>query len=180
MKRLFFAIPIAENRKQLLLQLLPQKNFQGVRWVNKENLHITIHFLGATAEEKMHEVMQQAKLICETFPSFTLTFESLQVVMKNRKPVMVWAQFSESNSFNRFTISFRECFPTEEQRKPLPHLTLARIRQLRHLPFDLADVKPFSVAVHAIELWESHLNSAGATYSRIERWNLAESASTDG
>ncbi len=101
-----------------------------------------------------------------------MKFAGLKTILKERKPVMIWAQFEENAAFEQLSIALRKCFPTDEKRKPNPHLTLARIKQLKQLPFELPEVKPFSFMAAAVELWESKLGSEGAAYSLIERQKL--------
>ena len=85
---------------------------------------------------------------------------------------MIWAQFEDSNAFDSLCLELRKSFPTDEKRKPLPHLTMARIKQLKKLPFDLPSFNIFSFAADRMELWESHLDSDGAEYKMIESWNF--------
>ena len=132
-------------------------------------------------KEKLKEIIEQVNSVCESSYPFHLTFESFKTIFKDRKPVMIWAQFAESREFDQLCFRLRVAFPTEEKRKPLPHLTLARIKQLRQLPFDLPKTKPylpggqaFSFEVNQLELWESHLDEKGATYEMIEQWKLGE------
>lgn len=171
-KRLFFAISIPEDCKQLLLQLFRKKDFHGIRWVSKENLHITIHFLGATSEESLANILERIPSICSPVAPFDLKFEDFSTVIKDKKPVMIWAKFEENKAYDSLCYALRKEFPTEENRKPLPHLTLARIKQLHQLPFDLPKAKSFSFVVNSVELWESHLNASGSTYKIIKHWAL--------
>jgi 2'-5' RNA ligase len=172
MLRLFYALPIPSAIRQQLLASFPQKKFAGVRFVAEENLHITLHFLGDVPEEKLQEVISSGKGISHTAPSFCLRFNSLQTIFKERKPVMIWAQFEDSPAFENLCLELRKSFPTDEKRKPLPHLTIARIKQLKKLPFDLPSLNTFSFETDHLELWESHLDLDGAQYKMIESWNL--------
>jgi len=170
--RLFFAIPLPIEIKQKLLSSFPQKNFPGIRFTPEENLHITVHFLGATSDEKLNKIIDEAKKICESTPPFEMRSDSLKTIFKDQKPVMIWAQCEECFGFEKLSFKFREALPTDENRKPNPHVTIARIRQLKKLPFDLPGVKQFSFTAGQLELWESVTKPEGAVYSRIESWNL--------
>ena len=172
MKRLFFAISIPDKQKQILLQSFMKKDFHGIRWVNKENLHITAHFLGATYEEYIKNLMEQMPSVCNSAASFDITFQDFNTIVKGKKPVMIWAVFQENKTYDSLCYSLRKAFPTEENRTPIPHITLARIKQLHQLPFELPKVKSFYFPVNSIELWESHLNEFGSSYEMITRWKL--------
>lgn len=172
MPRLFFALPVPEECKPKLVSGFPQKKSHGVRMVPEVNLHITLHFLGDTKEDQVKDIIRQLQVVASDYGSFEMKFAGLKTILKERKPVMIWAQFEENAAFEQLSIALRKCFPTDEKRKPNPHLTLARIKQLKQLPFELPEVKPFSFMAAAVELWESKLGSEGATYSLIERQKL--------
>lgn len=174
MKRLFFAIPIPEEGKQLLMAPFSKKDFFGIRRTAKQNLHVTLHFLGDTSDEMQDYIHTNLPSLCGEVPSFDLELECYQTVLKNGKPVMIWAQFAENKCFESLSFSFRKLFPTEETRKPLPHVTLARIRQLHQLPFNLPKTKSFSFRVNSVELWESTLHESGAAYKTIAQWKLMD------
>lgn len=170
MPRLFFAIPVPIKVRKQLLSSFPKKTFPGIRFTPEENIHITTHFLGTTPDDKIPGIIQCVKEISLSVPSIEFKFDSLKAIFKDKKPVMIWAQFEENTAFEALCLKFREAFPTGEKRKPLPHLTLARIRQLKKLPFDLPHVHPFSFIADRVELLKSNLSSDGAHYEQITSW----------
>jgi len=173
MPRLFFAIPIPFELRQKLVRGFPKEKFHDIRFTPIENLHITIHFLGTTAEEKFERLIQSTTTLIASTSSFEMRFDCFKIIMKERKPIMIWAQFEESGAFEKLALQLREAFPTEEKRKPNPHATLARIKQLKRLPFELPEAKPFSFVVDRLELWESKLSSEGSRYLMLQSWKLS-------
>ncbi len=173
MKRLFFSVSIHDLYKKELVHSFPQKNYHGIRWTKEEQLHITLHFLGPVEEEKVQELISHAAAVSKSFHSFNLQFNTFKAILHNRKPTMIWAQFEENQTFELLTNKFREVFPTGKNRKPVPHATLARIKQLRSLPFELPIMKSFSFLVDEMHLWESHLNSSGSVYSSVTSFRLS-------
>ena len=174
MKRLFFVIPIPEDLKQLLVAPFAKKDFFGVRWIAKENLHVTLHFLGDTTDETQDHIKIMMPTLCNPLPSFDLELECYKAVSKNGKPVMLWASFTENTFFESLSWSLCNIFQSDEAQKPLPHITLARIRQLHQLPFNLPKTKSFSLRVNSVELWESTLHESGAAYKTIAQWKLMD------
>ena len=172
MQRLFFALPIPTELKQKLLSAFPRKNFPGIRFTPLENLHITAHFLGATSAEKIPQIIQRAKEISESTSAFELKFDSFKIILEKKKPVMIWAQFEENSLYENLCLKLRETFSTDEHRKPNPHATLARIKQLKQLPFELPKASSFSFVIDQLELFESLTHPEGAQYKLIERWKL--------
>ena len=172
MPRLFFAIPIPIEQKQKLLASFPQKNLSGIRFTPLENLHITAHFLGATSEEKIPAIIQHAKGISGSISSFGLKFDTFKTIYQKQKPVMIWAQFEENSLFENLCLQLRAAFPTDENRKPNPHATLARIKQMKKLPFDLPVINSFSIVADQVQLFESHTLAEGSQYEIIDTWNF--------
>ena len=55
--RLFLAIDIPENLKEEVAKFQEQFKIKGIKLVEKENLHITVKFLGEVDEEKLKEIL---------------------------------------------------------------------------------------------------------------------------
>jgi RNA 2',3'-cyclic 3'-phosphodiesterase len=172
MPRLFFALPIPIELRQKLLSSSPRKHFHGIRFTPEENLHITVHFLGATEEEKLPEIILKAKEISQSTSSFNLKFDSFKTIFEKRKPVMIWAQFEENSSYENLSLKLREAIATDEKRKPNPHATMARIKQVKELPFGIPKSESFSFAVDELQLLESFTHADGAQYKVIASWKL--------
>ncbi len=172
MKRVFFAIPVPEDQKEkLLIPFTGKQNF-GIRWVAKKELHVTAHFVGSLPDNDLDSLLKQATITCASASDFELVFDSFRCLNKNGKPVLLWAQFVDNPAFSALSYTLRNAFPGEETRKPLPHITLARIKQLKVLPFDLPVIRKFSFQVNHVELWESHLQASGSVYEKIDSWKL--------
>jgi 2'-5' RNA ligase len=177
-KRLFFALTIPPGTRELLLGAFPQKKHFGIRFTPTENLHITAHFLGATAEDKLKERIGKTETLAALSPPFHLKFEQFKIISKEKRAVMIWAQFEKEPLYESLCIELRRLFPTDENRKPVPHATIARIKQLRELPFELPQVKSFSMEITSLALWESQLDPSGARYEMIAEWKLKGSLSS--
>jgi 2'-5' RNA ligase len=78
----------------------------------------------------------------------------------------------QSKAFEALSMRFRNTFTTTENRKPNPHITIARIKKLKQLPFELPHLNAFSFKACSIELYESITHAAGAEYQLIKEWKL--------
>lgn len=174
MKRIFFAIPIPEAISTALLLPFKGMHVHGVRWITQEQLHITVYFAGEVTEEVLQTIHSTMPVLCQSKTAFYLAFENLRLLYKNKKPAMLWAGFKEHYSFIDLSLSISKIFSAPPPPAQTPHITLARIRQLHQLPFDLPATKPFSIHVHSVELWQSHLLQTGSTYEALSRWKLGK------
>lgn len=170
--RLFFAIPVPTEHRRTLLSVFPPAHYPGIRFTIPEQLHITLHFLGETEKGKLPSIISAANRVAATYMAFELKFRSFKVIQKQHKPVMIWAQGEQDEAFEALCMQFRNALPTGENKKPDPHITIARIKQLKQLPFELPQLKPFSFKAERIELFESVTDPAGAVYKLVEKWEL--------
>ena len=58
--RLFIAVNLSpQQQKEVdLLQQRLKKDLQGIKWVPRENLHLTLKFIGEVPEEKLDAIVQ--------------------------------------------------------------------------------------------------------------------------
>ena len=185
--RIFIAINLPEEIKEKL------KNFQSkwpelpVRWVKKENLHITLAFLGYLSDEELVKVCQITKEVAQGHESFSINLTKIIYgPPKKMPPRMVWAEGEKSrglaelqidleNSLTGSRISFEP-----EKREFKPHITLGRIRQ-----WEFRQIEPeerpnvdedisLNFEVNSIEVMESHLKRRGAEYAVLESFPLSK------
>lgn len=170
--RLFFAIPLTTATCKQLTAIYPAMHHPAIRLVPETNLHITVCFLGETNPEALDFVRTNAKQIAATQQAFTLSAPAITLVSKKHKPVMIWAQLQSSAAFDRLCAAFAHTFHTAAQSSYVPHITLARIKQLKQLPFTLPKTEHFSIPVSTICLFASRTLPAGPEYTVIDRWQL--------
>lgn len=172
LKRLFFAISIPDEVKVALLKPFSGKQFHGVRWIPGEQLHITVHFIGEVHDEVTDHIHSVMPALCHSKINFDLGFENLQTVSNNKKPSIFWARLHDHPLFTDLTSSVQAILSPTEIKTQLPHITLARIRKLHQFPLVIPTLKPFSIPINTIELWESQLHETGSTYTITGSWKF--------
>jgi 2'-5' RNA ligase len=172
MKRLFFAVVVPPEISQRLLGSFPEKNFPGIRFLDVKNLHVTLHFLGHLPDDKVNSLVEMFSPVITQCRAFDLCFEKFVALRKGKKLSHLWAQLESSLAFTELALGARRLIPNSESRPPLPHITIARIKQRRELPFDLPALPPFRYRAEKIELLESILDQDGPHYSVLHHWNL--------
>lgn len=172
MKRIFFAIAIPEPTRIELLQHFREKHFHGIRWIHVDQLHITVHFVGEVAESAIETFSSRMPALCDAQQHFTLMIENFQVQFRQHKPVMIWAGIQHQRAFADLSLAVQRICSVFPGKPQLPHITLARIRQLHQLPFTLPRMKPLVIPVTSVELWESHLQAGGSSYEVLHQWKF--------
>lgn len=173
-KRLFVAIPLPEEIRNVLASCSNSMVHPDLRWVPPENLHITLLFIGNVEAEQIPDIKQKLVAVAET-DAFTLQCEAITTVKRRGKTSMVWARFKESTSFVRLAKEVSKAIAIPPDHHPLPHVTMARIKQRRNVPVDnslFPAINHFQFEVNSFGLWESQLYPKGSVYSVLEEWKL--------
>lgn len=180
--RLFIAISLPAAIKASLAEL--QKNLQvggaQVKWVERENFHLTLKFLGATPQAKCPGIIQAMEEVAENYNPFELRITGLGTFPARGRPKVVWAGLGgNKGQLVSLQASLEQKLATfgfpPEQRQYTPHLTLGRIKEFANLG-DLPDrinlLKNQGSApwqVNAMELMQSTLTPAGPLYQVLGR-----------
>lgn len=166
-----------EKENQNFLKI---KNF---RFTNRNNLHITILFLGYIEEEKIPQI----ELVLSNFFSkqkpFNLEFERFSFAppsLGEAGPLesakrMVWAVFKESREYEELVEKTAEVLKDfgdfKEERKIIPHITIARFNpsQIKNISIIKSPkIKPFTI--QNTNLYESKLSRLGPVYREIKNF----------
>ena len=130
MPRLFSAIEIPANIAQRLSML--RSGLAGARWIDPENYHLTLRFIGDVDGTTARDFAQALNEI--EMPPFTLRLDGLGS-FGGRKPRAIFAQPAPSDPLEALRRAHdraaREAGIPPEGRNYMPHVTLARLRGTR-------------------------------------------------
>ncbi len=190
--RLFVAINLPENIKRELLSyqdkienLFPSeddfsKSKRVVKWTKKQNLHITLVFLGYVIKKKVGKSCQIIEEVIKKHKSFSLEFNKICYAPPGKKPPrMIWLMGKTSNQILEIKKNLEKDLFEEkilrkiEKRKFTPHITLGRIRKWqwkRITPEERPNISEeisLKFKVNSIELMESKLKRGGPEYTKL-------------
>ncbi len=192
-RRVFIAINLPEEIKEELSSCREEinkffssfgDNFQPIRWTKKENLHITLAFLGYLDDNKIKKVEDILAEISQEASSFLVELSEICYGPKNEKiPRMVWAIGNKSKYFSELKEKLDKELQEKisfhlEKRDFLPHITLGRIRKWQWKaikPEERPEVEKnisLKFRVKSIELMESHLKRGGPEYTVIKSFQF--------
>ncbi len=159
--RIFIAINLPENIKNKLAEYQKKWPELPARWVKKDNLHITVEFLGYLTSEELFELCQKTKRILSEKNSFYVVLNRVIYAPPNEKKSkkMIWVTGEKIKELNI-----------------IPHITLARLKtwQFRQMEeeerpnIDEEPVLPDKFRVTSIEIMESRLKKGGPEYTILE------------
>jgi 2''-5'' RNA ligase len=170
--RLFTALALPDEVAQPLL--LMQAGVPGARWQKREQLHLTLRFIGEVDGAEANAIDDALAAI--TAPSFTLELKGVGS-FGGKNPRDLWAGAAPNEALvhlNRKIESALQRIGLEpEARKFTPHVTLARLKNaprgaVMDYLTDHALYASMPFAVTAFCLYSSKLTSDGSIY-RVER-----------
>jgi len=130
MPRLFTALEIPRNAAMSLSLL--RGGLPGARWIDVENYHITLRFIGDIDGRTADEVVDRLDRIDR--PEFQLNLTGMGS-FGSKKPHSIWAGVSPSPEMNALQAEIERICQRiglpPDPRKFMPHITLARLRSSR-------------------------------------------------
>jgi len=191
--RIFIAINLPEEIKNELEKiekeiagLFPKETSRGlVRWVKKDNLHITLLFLGYIEKENIPQICEIVNKIAKTQNPFSLEFKKVLYGPPNKiPPRLIWVDLEKSAELTDLVKKLKEKLEETgflekmERREFSPHITLGRIRtwQWKKIePEERPDIEKdisLNFGVNSVEVMESQLKRSGAEYNILESIQL--------
>lgn len=172
MRRLFIAINIPDDLKIKLDEFRKEyeKKFPG-RWVKKENMHLTVLFLGYTEEKNIPKIMEMISAASENNLPTEIKFQEI-IPFPSRQPRMIWL----SGDFSKKLQIIKDYLETElkkekipykhELRELHPHINLVRFNNAPKIPFKSIHLR-YSFQAARLDLMESRLSRLGANYKSL-------------
>ena len=128
MYRLFVSIELPEAVKQTLLRLAC--DVPGARWVDPEQIHLTLRFIGEVDGAVFRDVTTSLDEV--TARAFSLVVRGVGHFPPRGEPRVLWAGIENSDALvelrNRVESAIVRAGVAPEGRKFSPHITLARLK----------------------------------------------------
>lgn len=176
--RLFIAIEIPDDLKKMIGRL--RVEIPGARWVQAEQIHLTLAFLGEVEEagvELLNEELGRIKL-----PEFSLCFSWVGCFPGRHRPRVLWIGLEPQPHLQALAAMVRgavlACGIQQEERPFSPHITLARLKLPHSLEVDAFLDQPRkqrlpSFRVREFTLFQSRLTAQGAVHIPVRSYPLA-------
>lgn len=182
--RVFLAINLPELIKKKLLDFQKDWADLPVRWTKKNNLHITLVFIGYVSNQEILEILSSSKQVCQKHQPFEIKLNRICLGPPGREARMIWIEGEKNSQLanlrndleNNLLKSDKSGYWEKENRPFSPHITLARMRQwqwrqLAEKPQIEKEVS-LNFLADSVELMESHLSGGGSEYAILESISL--------
>ena len=176
MHRLFVALPLPDEvLDQLLLNM---GGVSGARWQKREQLHITLRFIGEVDRRIAEDIALSLSSL--RHPSFELSLRGTGAFERRGRAEILWAGVTSGEELHSLHKKVDQaCVQAglePERRAFKPHVTLARLKPSSGPVEDfLSSTGDFSsrpFRATSFSLYESSLTPEGAYYSIIETFPL--------
>ncbi len=155
--RIFIAINLPEEIKDKLADYQKKFEWEGgdwAKWTKKENLHITLEFIGSVSDTQQEDVFKKTGDLAKKTPAFEIKLNKIDYFPNNNLPKYIFATGGKY------------------------HVTLARIKEWQWRKIN-PDERPsveedidLSFEVKSIEVMESFLKRSGPEYRVLKSFKL--------
>ncbi|MCD5408757.1 RNA 2',3'-cyclic phosphodiesterase [Candidatus Bipolaricaulota bacterium] len=180
--RLFFCVELERGLREALAEIaarLKGKLGPGAKWVARDNLHITVRFLGEVEDSSAEGLAELGAEAAKATARFSFPLTGLGAFPTPRRARVIWAGPAEdpeafAKLVRRVEAGVQALGLPPERKEAKAHVTLARLKPPRDVAAALAGtpLPELVVEVKALTLMKSQLTPQGPIYTPIGRWEL--------
>ena len=181
--RLFVAVPLDERARAAVAEVVEriragEPEGRGVRWVRLDGLHVTLRFLGPTAESRVTDVAAAVATAADGVAPFSIRIAGADAFPPAGRPRTIWLDLDRgTDDLAALAARLDDALAAagwERERRPFrAHLTLARADGVRAGPATVAALRTaaselaIESPIERVVLFESITGSGRARY--VER-----------
>ena len=183
--RTFIAVNLSSDIKEYLSSLMGNISIpeSKIKWVDKDNLHITIKFLGYLSQEKIELIKSELKEITSQHKPFLIQLSSyIGVFPTYTMPRIVWIGIKEGVNrleelYNSIEINFFKGGFLKEEKGFSSHITIGRVKYIKDKANFIQIIKRIKITnlsqeINSIDLMESELTPSGPIYKITAKFAL--------
>ena len=184
MKRLFAAIKVrpSEEFLRIYFRLIKSLSQDKIKWVDIDNIHITLKFFGETDEERIDDICDALEKGIFRHDPFKLSLRDVGIFGSSYKPRVIWFGIDKSEELQKLAGDLKyelsEIGFEADRQNFVPHLTVGRIKYIENKKYfqKVIDENKSGfiqeIPVEEIILFESILHKTGPEYITIEKFRL--------
>lgn len=178
--RTFIAIKINPEYKLLTLlgQLKRKLEGESIKWVEPDNMHLTLRFIGETTFDQVKKISELLENVSKMHHAFDFKLGKPGYFKSGKQPRVIFLNIENDTILKKIVTSIEDGLVElgfeREQREFKPHLTLGRIKFLKSKEAFYSLMKEINesdiqqVRVTEIIYYQSILSSAGPKYKPLK------------
>ncbi len=174
--RTFIAFHLPPDVRKLLGNAVAELNRQilnrSIRWVKPELMHITLRFLGDTAETSLPALYDTLDSLAKQHNTLEFELDTLGCFPNCKRPHVVWAglrgDLKRVSTLKQALDAALQNLGWQPENRPFrPHITIGRVKNKLQLQKLIGNIKlkPLPIQVSKIHLIESNLTPQGPIYT---------------
>lgn len=183
-RRVFIAINLPPEVKKDLSRYQGKWQDFPAKWTPRENLHVTLTFLGDLTDEEVGEVCMVTKEVAHSHAGFTLLLQRIAYGPDQKiPPKMIWAEGEKSKELALVKRDLEESLEEKirfkkEVRAFSPHITLGKVLAWEWRAIEpeerpeIEEMIDLMVTVESLDVMESEMKKDGPVYTIIESCQL--------
>jgi len=173
--RLFLAIDLSEEAKQSIERVKEGlKGIKGVKPVDKENIHLTLKFLGEVSNNKAEEIVKALSQV--KFKPFSISISKTGVFPNENRIQVLWIDAMPAEPLIELKKQIDAALPRFKDDHPFKnHITFARIKYIANdadkkiiLDTLKKSVEKTEFRVDKFRLYKSDLTPNGPIYEVVK------------
>ncbi|MEJ6951634.1 RNA 2',3'-cyclic phosphodiesterase [Natronospora cellulosivora (SeqCode)] len=182
--RLFIALSLAKEEKDYIYNKInsyKDKISEKLKWVEKENLHITLKYIGDLDKYKISELIQYIVFVSHTIEQQCFDLGSIAALPHIDYPRIVYLSVKDLNNNLSFIHQNLEeklsgLGIKKDKKKYIPHITLARCKRKTNMKKLSLEIKYLTdkinfnnnkIKLNKISLYNSILHKEGPVYEEL-------------
>ena len=186
MKRLFAAIKVQPSENFLAKYFALKKNLKDeqIKWVDPENIHITLKFFGETPEHHIPAISIALKEAAQQSSQFKYEIQNTGIFGSSYKPRVIWFGIQPPDEILQLSENILGALENigieRDSQNFVPHITIARIKKLEDKKFFQKVLDKYREGdiqkeeVKNFHLFESQLSPLGPRYSIIDSYSFPD------
>lgn len=182
--RTFIAIKIepAEKLADFFRKAKKAFNDEPIKWVDTNNLHLTLRFLGETSNEQVQKIIFSLEKIASRTKGFQIKLNGVSCFKSNGNPKVIFINIDEIDKLKllagEIENEVRVAGFDPDKREFNPHLTLGRIKFLKNIDGFTQNLGEWkntefqTVRVDEIVYYQSILNDREPVYKPLGKFEL--------
>ena len=175
--RLYIAIDLSEQAKENIEKIkLELKGIQGVKPVSKENIHLTLKFLGEVSDNKAEDIARALSQV--KFKPFNISINKMGVFPNEQRIQVLWVDAEPAEPLFELKKQIDASLPRLKDDHPFKsHITFARIKYIANdsdkkkiLDILRKSVEKTSFLVNKFRLYKSDLQPTGPVYEVVKEF----------
>ncbi len=171
--RLFVSVEVSDELKENIIEIQKRFNDFDIKFVEKQNLHFCLKFLGEVEESKIDQIKEVLSKLPEQFEKFKIKIAGLNA-FPNKNYIKVL--FLEVKDGRNEMVALAEVIESKlgkSDKQFIPHLTLGRVKsgknkeKLKELIKELENIEIGEMVVDKIKLIKSELTPSGPVYGEV-------------